>query len=41
MSDLYSLLDKFPTTYFITKAIPIINIDLISVELLNKHTEND
>ena len=41
MSELYNNLDKFLMTRFITKTMPIIFIDLVSVEVLHKLTEND
>jgi len=45
MSNLKSLgfafLDRSPMTHFITKVTPIIIIDSVSVEALNKFTEND
>jgi len=45
MSDLYSLalafLDRFLIMCFITKPMPIIIIDSVSVEVLHRLAEND
>jgi len=45
MNDLYSLalalLDRFPLMHFVTKAMTIIIIDSVSIELLHKLTENN